>query len=200
MNKQKRSNLWMFVIYPDSMPDNTFNIIANWHIPVCVSPLHKKDKNGDETEKKIHYHVLIDFGSGQNKSFDQVLQFTQQLNGTIPLICHNRYAMIRYFIHLDNPEKAQYDRNEIQLFSGFEIQNAFDSFSNDSLIFDKLEKIIYKNMIYNYAVLVKYLRNHNFLNELDFLRRHSHHISYLLNGYFQLIRSGKENLLHDKKN
>lgn len=194
--EQKRSNLWVCVVYPDSLPDNFYQIIANWHIPCALSPLHNKDKNGDETEKKKHYHLMIDFGSGQNKSFNQVLQFTEQLNGTIPIICHNRQAMLRYFIHLDNPNKSPYDKKDIQFFSGFEIMNAFDSYTNDSLIYDRLESIIYDNMIFNYAHLVQYLRKHNYLYELDFLRRHSNHINYILNGYFQLISKNSEKILH----
>ena len=103
----KRSNLWCCVIYPQSLPNNYLSIIQSWHIPCVLSPLHDMDINADLTEKKKHYHLLLDFGSGQNKSFDQVKSFTDQLNGTIPIICHNRQAMVRYFIHLDNPEKKQ---------------------------------------------------------------------------------------------
>lgn len=194
--KEKRSNLWICVLYPDSLPNNFLEIINSWHIPCALSPLHDKDKNADETEKKKHYHLMIDFGSGQNKSFNQVKEFTSQLNGTIPIICHNRFAMIRYFIHLDNSEKKQYNREDIILFSGFEIKDAFSSYTNDSKIYDTLEKIIYDNMIYNYSVLVNYLRKHNFIVELDFLRRHSNHINYILNGYFQLIQKGNEKILH----
>lgn len=193
---KKRSNLWICVIYPDSLPDDFMSIIQGWHIPCALSPLHNKDLNGDMTEKKKHYHLMLDFGSGQNKSFDQVKSFTDQLNGTIPIICHNRAAMLRYFIHLDNPEKRQYDKKDIQLFSGFEYLQAFESYTNDSLIYDTIENIIYTNMIYNYAYLVQYLRKHNYNNELDFLRRHSNHINYILNGYFQLIQKNSEKILH----
>lgn len=195
----KRSNLWICVIYPDSMPDNSFEIIQNWHIPCALSPLHDKDRNGDNTEKKKHYHLMLDFGSGQNKSYDQVRSFTDQLNGTIPIICHNRAAMIRYFVHIDNPEKKQYKKEDIICFSGFDIKDSFSSFTNDSLIYDHIENIIYENTICNYAYLVKYLRDNNLIYELDFLRRHSNHINYILNGYFQLIKNGRKRLDNLKK-
>lgn len=109
--QQKRSNLWLCVVYPeDSLPDNYLQIISyEWHVPTLLSPVHDADLNADSTEKKKHIHIMIDFGSGQNKSYDQVLNLTKKLHGTVPVICQNRSAMIRYFIHRDNPEKAQYN-------------------------------------------------------------------------------------------
>ena len=108
--KQRRSNLWSCVIYPgDSLPDNYLDIIKEWHVPVLLSPVHDAAKNADDSEKKVHVHLMIDFGSGQNKSFDQVNNLVKSLKGTIPIIVNNRSAMIRYFIHKDNPEKHQYD-------------------------------------------------------------------------------------------
>ena len=37
------------------------------------------------------------------------------------------------------------------------------------------------------------------LFELDFLRRHSNHINYILNGYFQLLKNGRKRLDNLKK-
>lgn len=199
----KRSNIWACVIYPDSLPSNYLSIINNWHIPCLLSPLHSKDLNGDNTEKKAHYHLMLYFGKGANKSLDQVAAYTNQLNGTIPIIINNMNAMVRYFIHKDNPEKHQYDESELLTFSGFEYKEALESYTNDNLIYDKLESIIFDNCIYNYAILIKTLRDNNFITELNFIRRHSSHINYILNGYFQLVTNSKSALLdknYRKKN
>ena len=42
-----RSRLWVFVAYPESLPENWLDIIADWHVPCCISPLHDKDINAD---------------------------------------------------------------------------------------------------------------------------------------------------------
>lgn len=188
----KRSNLWVFIIYPgDSCPKDYIDIIQNWHIPCLLSPLHDADKNADLSEKKVHQHVMLDFGSGQNKSYDQVKEYADELKGTIPIICHNKNAMVRYFVHLDNPEKVQYKIEQLKCFSGFEYDKAFETYTNEACMYRFIENIIYENMIYNYAYLVRYMIEHGLEYELMFLRRHSIHFKCILDGYFQLLKNGR---------
>lgn len=187
----KRSNLWAFIGYPDdSLPDNYLNICQNWHIPCLISPVHDKDLNGDLTEKKKHIHFMLYFGIGANKSFDQVKEYSNQLNASIPIIVNNADAMTRYFIHLDNPEKHQYKKSDLICLSGFEIKNAFDSFSNDSKIYQSIEDLIIKEKIYNFYILINYLKYYNMSIELDFLRRHSFYFKEIINARFQLMIKG----------
>lgn len=180
----ERSNLWCCVIYPgDSAPDNYMSIIDGWHIPVLLSPIHDKDLNADDTEKKIHQHLLIYFSS--LKSYNQVIKYTDQLNGTIPIIVHDCNAMIRYFIHKDNPEKYPYDINDLIPFSGFDYQKAFTNYTSEELIYETIEKHIYENKIYNFAGLVQYLKENHLKYELSFLRKHTVYFNALLNGQYQ---------------
>lgn len=188
-NMSDRSNTWGCVIYPDdSCPDNYIQIIQNWHIAALLSPIHDKDKNGDETEKKKHIHLLIYFGVGQNKSLNQVRQFTDQLNGTIPIIIHNTNAMIRYFIHKDNPEKIQYDINDIVSLSGFEYRLAFENYTTDEQLYCAVEDVIKKEAIYNLVTLEIYLKQHNMNYELMFCRKHIGYFNYYLNSMYQRIK------------
>lgn len=191
--KQKRSNLWSCVIYPgDSLPDNYLEIIKRWLVPVLLSPVHDADLNADMSEKKKHIHLMIDFGSGQNKSFDQVYSLTSQLNGTIPIIVNNRPAMIRYFIHRDNPEKFQYNINDLVTICGFDYDKAFENYTNELCIYRFIENIIFDNMIYNYAVLCRYMVSKGYQYEYNFLRKHSIHFKALLDGQYQLIQAGRQ--------
>lgn len=192
-NKQKRSNLWCCVVYPgDSLPEGYIDIIKGWHVPVLLSPVHDADKNADDTEKKKHIHLMIDFGSGQNKSFEQVHNLTSQLNGTVPIIVNNRSAMVRYFVHKDNPEKHQYDVNDLQVFSGFEFQAAFENYTNELQLYKFIEDTIFDNVIYNYAVLCRYMVAHGYQYEYNFLRKHTLHFKALLDGQYQLIQQGRQ--------
>lgn len=192
-NKEKRSNLWICIVYPgDSLPENYEDIINSWHLPVLISPIHDADKNADDSEKKKHIHLMIDFGSGQNKSLNQVQSFTDQLKGTVPMICHSRSAMIRYFIHLDNPEKSQYSIDDFKKFGGFDFKGAFDSFTSEDQLYRFLENIIYDNAIFNYAVLLRYLNELHMNYEAMFLRKHSLHFKALIDGQYHLIQSGKQ--------
>lgn len=196
--KSKRSNLWTCVIYPgDSLPEDYRSIIQSWHFPVLLSPEHNADLNGDGNEKKKHIHLLIDFGSGQNKSFDQVRTFTDQLKGTIPQICHNRAALVRYFVHRDNPEKHQYEIDDLISISGFEYQQAFENYTNEIQIYKFIEDIIFDNMIYNYAVLCRYMTSKGMNYEYNFLRKHTLHFNAILNGQYQLLQQGRQ-IITDK--
>ena len=152
-----RSSKWTFIAYPDSVPDNWQEILKSYHIPIAISPLHDKDLNPTGEEKKAHWHVLLEFSS--LKSYMQVEEITKQVNASIPQIVHSPVGMIRYFIHKDNPEKHQYDWQDIIVYNGFDIDK-YDSYTDseiDSLISD-ITKFIDDNDIMEYADLIAYTR------------------------------------------
>lgn len=128
--KDKRVRNWTFCIYPDSAPENWRNILDNLHIPIAVSPLHDSDVNGDDTEKKPHWHVILAYDS--KKSYAQVMEDVKVLNGTKRIQpVRNMRSMVRYLVHLDNPEKAQYNISEIQCFGGFDVEDFLHATSSD---------------------------------------------------------------------
>lgn len=117
-----RARNWTFVIYPgDSAPDNYAEIMDNMHLQWAESPLHDKDVNGDGLPKKAHKHIAVCFDG--KKSYDQVLTIAQLVNGTVPQRTHNLQSLIRYFAHLDNPEKVQYSITDIVSHGGLDIKN-----------------------------------------------------------------------------
>lgn len=115
-----RSSNWLFCMYPESMPDDWEDIIIQTHVQCCISPLHDKDINPTGEPKKPHFHVLARYDS--LKSQEQVINdFTKKLNGTIPIVCNSVRGSVRYFCHLDNPEKFQYDESDIRTYSSFDV-------------------------------------------------------------------------------
>lgn len=113
-----RSRLWVFVAYPESLPENWLDIIADWHVPCCISPLHDKDINADGEAKKPHYHIVLQFTG--NKSYDQILELIKPLNCTVPQKVNSLKGQVRYFLHQDNPEKAQYSKSDLKFYGGFD--------------------------------------------------------------------------------
>lgn len=120
-NSETRARTWCLVVYPESLPENWRDVIAEWQIEWVESPLHDRDINADGTVKKAHYHLLLVFGS--MKSYDQVFELTRALNCPIPQRCHSAKGAIRYMAHLDNPEKEQYKLSECKCHGGFEISD-----------------------------------------------------------------------------
>lgn len=108
-------------MYPESAPENWREILSEYSAPYAVSPIHDKDINPDGQPKKPHWHVTIAHQS--KKSYDQVCEITSRLNATIPQKVANMVGNIRYMIHKDNPEKAQYEKSDIITGCGFDIEN-----------------------------------------------------------------------------
>lgn len=109
--KDTRTRNWTFFVYPESAPSNWREILDSYHVPWIESPLHDKDVNSDGEIKKAHWHVLLMFSS--KKSYTQILEITGQLNSPNPQKCTNIKGMVRYFAHMDNPEKFQYEKSGI---------------------------------------------------------------------------------------
>lgn len=135
-----RTRLWCAVIYPESAPSNWREILDDYHIEWAESPLHEFDINeGTGEVKKAHWHIVLSFDGP--KSFDQVSDMLRPLNGPIPIKCHSLKGAVRYFIHLDNPEKYQYSRGGIIGHGGFDIDSALapSSSARYDMISDMME-------------------------------------------------------------
>ena len=123
---EKKRN-WLFVIYPgDSAPDNWFDILRGLHLEGCVSPLHDQDVNEvDEEQKKAHRHVMLCFDGPT--TWETVRSISvDMLHGTCPIPCNSMRGSVRYFLHLDNPEKAQYSMSDMLPLGGFDVESALD--------------------------------------------------------------------------
>lgn len=118
----------VFLVYPDSAPANWIEILRMQQVPFIVSPLHDKDKDLSEYDgdlvllsKKAHWHVAILCDGNKPLSYFQEL--SDSVNGTRAWKIQNVRSMLRYFLHLDNPEKYQYPQNELREFGGATFQS-----------------------------------------------------------------------------
>lgn len=181
-NIKKRN--WTAVLYPESMPKNWIEILHETGLPCAVSPLHNKDLNADGEPKKPHYHIIMCY-SGPT-SFNVVSRLTnQKLCGTIPQPVEQIRGMFRYFSHKDNPEKAQYDENEIRTFNGFNIldfceltRKEIDDITNRILL------LIREKQILEYADLLLYLLDNEMREELEIAKNHT----ILFNSFIRSMR------------
>lgn len=122
--KDDRSRNWSFVAYPESVIENWRSILDEFHIEWCESPLHDKDINeGTGEVKKPHIHILLTFDG--KKSFEQIKEITDELKCPIPQRVKSVKGLVRYFIHLDNPEKYQYNKDSIIGHGGFDYEQYF---------------------------------------------------------------------------
>lgn len=183
---EARSSKWAFCMYPDSAPEDWYKRLSMWHVPMAVSPLHDADKNGDETEKKKHWHVMIDFST--LKAFHQVEAISKSVNGCCPIILLNPTGYYRYLTHRDNPEKAQYEWSDIKHLSGFNYDK-YQGFSETEIdaIFIELTDIIDERKILEYSDLLKYVKDpeHDKLDYVRLVRKNT----VFFNAYITSVRN-----------
>lgn len=152
---------WTCIVYPESAPSNWEQILNDEHLEWVKSPLHDKDINATGEPKKPHYHVLIMFNG--KKSFEQVSELIKPLNCTIPTVCQNAKALVRYMAHLDNPEKAQYSISDIVAYGGVDLSELLRankserySYIREMLIFVSEHSITEFKDLMDYAVVNRY--------------------------------------------
>lgn len=109
--KDERARNWTFVLYPESVPAKWEEMLDEHGTPWVKSPLHDRCLNDDNTPKKAHWHIALLYQG--KKSFEQVKELTDKLNGPIPQKINSVMGTIRYMTHMDNPEKTQYPASEI---------------------------------------------------------------------------------------
>lgn len=158
--KDERTRTWTFVLYPESAPENWRTIITSLGVKGAISPVHNLDLNPDGSVKKEHYHVVLTFDG--NKSFEQIKEITDSLNAPIPQKGKSIKGLVRYFTHIDNPEKVQYSKNDIVAFGGFDIGSAFEMTQTDKVVAMKeIIQFCFENEIYELSQLVKYCIDNN---------------------------------------
>lgn len=157
---KRRASAWSFIVYPESAAIDWIDTLNEMHLEFFISPLHDKDTDADGEIKKSHFHVMVNYQT--LKSFDQVKELTDLLNQPIPQKVHNTRSLLRYFTHLDNPDKYQYNSAEFQCFGGADIGQALQPTYTEksSMIYDIIG-YIQDNQIKELQDIVDYARTNN---------------------------------------
>lgn len=156
--KDTRARVWTFIVYPESAPESWRDVLDGQHVAWVESPLHDKDVNPDGTPKKPHWHIIFFFDN--KKNYEQVLKITKNVNATIPQKVPSPKGLVRYLIHLDNPEKYQYRREDIKCHSGADIETYFElsSSSRERVLWDIMQ-FIRDEEITSYSAFIGYCQD-----------------------------------------
>lgn len=117
--RDERTRNWTIVVYPESAPSDWREILENEHIEWVESPLHDKDIDGAGKPKKPHWHIALLFAG--KKSYEQIKEIANKINAPKPEPIKSTRSMIRYFAHLDDPNKAQYLASQIIAHGGVDL-------------------------------------------------------------------------------
>lgn len=90
--------------------------------------------------------------------------------------CSNPKGMVRYFLHLDNPEKHLYNRSEIQVIGQYDIEPFFKATTGEErAIRREIMQFIVDNDIREFADLAEYCLIHNEVWD-DYLAKSTYYI------------------------
>lgn len=156
-----RTRNWSAIVYPESAPENWRDILDDEHIEWVESPIHDKDLDPTGEPKKPHVHILLLFGGP--KTYEQVLELLKPLNCTIPVKCHNAKSLVRYFAHLDNPDKHQYGINEIKVHGGVDLSDLLKPSASERYGYiAEMQIYVKKNNIMEIQDLMDYAREQRY--------------------------------------
>lgn len=163
-NVKKRN--WAFIIYPESAPDDWRDQLCKTGLQCAISPLHDSDIDPTGEPKKPHYHVIACY-SGPT-SYNVVKGLTDSLSAPIPQALEQVRGYYRYLTHKDNPEKYQYEENQIQTLNGFSIFD-FCELSKSEVITIKrnLQILIREIDIFEYSDFMDFLLDNCMTTEYD---------------------------------
>ena len=150
--KKLKKRHWLFIVYPESAPDDWIEKMKLTGVQFAVSPLHDKDKTVIGEFKKPHYHVIVIFDGPT--TFLTASSFRAITRGPFPKVCEGLRGAYEYLIHKNDSDKAQYNSEDIQLFNGFEIDL---SQKDVTRIKKDLVHIIIKENITEYMQFILYV-------------------------------------------
>lgn len=164
--KETKSRAWLGIVYPDSCADNWQELLALHGVSAFISPCHDKDLNvaahssaaaGDVStvhdEKKAHYHVIMVWDGPT--TYNNALSYFKLIKAASRIFpCATLRGAARYLIHLDNPEKYQYSREDVVTIGGLDYDAVINSASDDLLALCEIIDFIEDNDLISFRELV----------------------------------------------
>lgn len=183
--KNIKKRAWALVCYPESLPDNWQDFLSKTGLEIAISPLHDKDINPDNTQKKAHYHIILVY---QNPTtYKNVKEnICDYLNCPSPQPLESVKGYYRYLTHRDNPEKFQYNENEIITLNGFDINDMINMTMNELCAYlNKITDFIEQLQITEYRDLIVLLKKDD---ELSFLLPIAQNKTTFINAYIKSLK------------
>lgn len=190
MSKNLKARYWATVGYPESLPDNWIEKLRETGLSVAISPLHNKDVNPTGETKKEHYHII--FAYEGPTTYNNVKNLCEEFNMTIPIKLESIRGMYRYHLHLDNPEKYQYDDRDRILLNGFD-SNAVNELTKTEVnkLVREILTFVIDNDIIEYSDLLQTLLENDELVMLDVATNKT----ILFDGFIRSRRNKKKDML-----
>lgn len=142
------------VVYPESAPENWRETLQELKTAVFISPLHDCDCNPDGEVKKAHYHVMLMYEG--KKNINTIRELCSTFGGVGCEKVESKRGYARYLCHLDNPEKAQYNPDDVTTYGGENYTVVIGTVLDKYKAIREMIAYCNDNGIVSYAELVEY--------------------------------------------
>lgn len=165
-----RTRNFATIVYPESAPENWKSILEEEMVPAFISPLHDMDKNptdpatGIAEPKKPHFHVILAFETV--KTIEQAEEIIKKIGGVGCKALNSLRGYARYLCHLDNPEKAQYDIDNVICLCGADYASTINLPTDKYSAIKEMIEFCRTEKIYLYSDLLDYCA----INRSDWFR------------------------------
>jgi hypothetical protein len=177
-----KSREWTCLVYPDSAPTDWLDTLQQAYLECFISPLHDRDVNPDGTQKKPHYHVVLVWDGPT--TFANAKKICDTFGGIIePRKVGSLRGVCRYLVHLDNPDKAQYDPQDIVELNGASWATVIEIKSDKYDLIAQMQAFCDKYHVYSYRLLSQYARR----NEPSWWRCLCDKGSYVMSEYLKSL-------------
>lgn len=152
-----QKKIWWGYLYPESAPADWLNRIRESGYEV-LAMLHDKDVTAAGEVKKEHVHVAVRFDHAQNaKTAKKVLTEFGVLEASVQSRDSWR-AVARYMCHMDDPDKYQYNPDDVIEVGGADYFDAISRSSDKYRIICEMQDYIDEHSIMSFAEFNRYCR------------------------------------------
>lgn len=155
-----RTRNFATVVYPESAPDRWQERLEQCFVPAFISPLHDRDINPTGEAKKPHYHVVIMFDSVKTK--EQAAEIFSHIGGVGCEVVQSIRGYARYLCHLDNPDKHQYNKEDVKQLCGADYITTIGLPTDKYKCIKEMIEYCKDNNIISYSDLLEYAMNNHF--------------------------------------
>lgn len=155
-NGKGRTRNYATVVYPESAPENWQELLVQQFVPAFISPLHDKDENPGGEPKKPHYHVMLMFDNV--KTTEQALEIFNLIGGVGCEVVKSIRGYARYLCHLDNPEKVQYNPDDVRKLCGADYDSVIALASDRQFAINEMKDFCEKYNVFSIYKLSNYAR------------------------------------------
>lgn len=196
IKEKVRYQYWSIIVYPESAPKEWRDRLDELLVPWVCSPLHDRDtivdkSTGEISTKKAHWHVILKTGK---KSYRQVKEWSDMVNGAPPMGILDPAASVRYLVHMDHPEKYQYEKSEIEFHCGFDCKDWLGLNTRQQLeLLNDMIKFCREKKISEFSELYFWAQDNN-VEWWEYMSLHVYQVYTVLRSWHHKIR---EDLLNN---